>query len=235
MTSINMPELEKAQKEILSLVAGEYPQIYLVGGTAISLLYHHRISEDLDFFTQCYSTKLHQKVVAFIGRKTGFKFGLVDEEKRKKFVRMAVYEFRVPRNLILKVDVVEDWCNLLQSRQKNGIASVDDIFYRKVLAVIGWKAGESVTGQILAGGRQKAKNLYDVFFLSSHILALSVWFPRHFDLKAYERLTAWYRGIRRHEATTELLELVPGCDTKFVFKHLDDEIIGKLNTRYTGV
>lgn len=40
------------QEQILKLVAETYPQVYLVGGTAISLLYHHRVSEDLDFFTQ---------------------------------------------------------------------------------------------------------------------------------------------------------------------------------------
>ena len=228
-------ELEKVQRKILSLVAGKYPEVYLVGGTAISLLYHHRVSEDLDFFTQCYSAKLHREVATFIGRKTDLKFSLVDEEKRKKFMQMAVYEFQIARSFILKVDFVEDYIKLLQPRQTNGIASVEDIFYRKVLAVIGWKGKESVTGRILAGGRQKAKDLYDVFFLSSRVQALSVWFPRHFDLRAYERLTAWYLGIAKHKTTVELLELVPGCDTKLVFSHLDDEIIRKLNTRYTGV
>jgi len=44
--------LERTQKEILALVAAKYSQVYLVGGTAINLLYHHRVSEDLDFFTQ---------------------------------------------------------------------------------------------------------------------------------------------------------------------------------------
>ena len=29
--------------------------------------------------------------------------------------------------------------------------------------------------------------------------------------------------------------LVPGCDTKLVFKYLDDEIIHKLNREYTGI
>jgi hypothetical protein len=33
----------------------------------------------------------------------------------------------------------------------------------------------------------------------------------------------------------ELLELAPGCDPRAVFKHLDDEIIYKLNREYTGI
>ena len=64
--------------------------------------------------------------------------------------------------------------------------------------------------------------------------ALSEWFPQYFDLKSYERLAAWYLGVPRQKTVMELLELVPGCDTKEIFKRLDDEIIGKLNKRYSG-
>ncbi|MBI3253014.1 MAG: nucleotidyl transferase AbiEii/AbiGii toxin family protein [Candidatus Omnitrophica bacterium] len=216
-------------------MAAKYSQVYLVGGTAISLLYHHRVSEDLDFFTQAYSSKLHREIAGFIGKEADFKFDLVEEEKRRKYLPMAVYEFRVAKGVILKVDFVSDYVKVLKPRQKNGIASIDDIYYRKMLAVVGWKAGESATGRMLAGGRQKTKDLYDVFFLSKEVQALSVWFPQHFDLKAYERLTAWYLGIPKSKAVMELLELVPGCDTKLLFKHLDDEIIIKLNKRYSGV
>ncbi len=159
----------------------------------------------------------------------------VEEEKRKKYLPMTVYEFRVAKGVILKVDFVSDYVKVLKPRQKNGIASIDDIYYRKMLAVVGWKAGESAIGRMLAGGRQKTKDLYDVFFLSKEVQSLSVWFPQHFDLKAYERLTAWYLGIPKSKVVIELLELVPGCDTKLLFKHLDDEIITKLNKRYTGV
>lgn len=227
--------LEKTQERILKLVAKQYPQVYLVGGTALSLSYHHRMSEDLDFFTQVYSSKLHRGIAAFIKKETGFKFDLVEEEKRKKYVQMAIYEFEAGKNLILKIDFVSDFMKLLQPKQKNGIASIEDIYYRKILAVIGWKAGESETGRMLAGGRQKTKDLYDIFYLSSQIEKLSIWFPNHFDLGAYERLAAWYLSIPKQKTQLELLELVPTCDTKLVFKHLDDEIIKKLNQRYVAL
>ncbi len=227
--------LVKVQKQILSLVAEEYPQVYLVGGTAISLLYDHRISEDLDFFTQKYSSKLHKGIAAFIKQKTGFKYRLVEEEKRKKYLPMAVYEFRVQKGLVLKVDFVKDIAELFQQRNKNGIANIEDLYYRKMLAVVGWKAGESKVGKALAGGRQKTKDLFDVYYLSAHVKLLSQWFPRHFDQNAYERLTAWYFGIPKQKTVMELLDLVPDCDTKLVFKHLDDEIIHKLNREYTGI
>lgn len=227
--------LIKSQKQILDLVAEAYPQIYLVGGTALSLLYDHRISEDLDFFTQKYSSNLHREIAAFIQRKTGFKYQLIEEEKRKKYLPMAVYEFQAGRGIVLKVDFVKDVAVLFKPRNKNGIANIEDLYYRKLLAVIGWKAGESKVGKALAGGRQKTKDLFDVYYLSAHVKPLNQWFPSYFDLNAYERLTAWYLSIPKQKTVMELLDLVPGCDTKLVFKHLDDEIIHKLNREYAGI
>lgn len=232
---MNQTLLEKVQKRILDLVTAKYPQIYLVGGTALSMLYRHRISEDLDFFTQVYSSKLHHEITTHIGKDTGYKFELIEEEKRKKYLPMAIYEFQVTKGVILKVDFVSDYMKMLQPRQINGIASVQDIYYRKMMAVIGWKAGTSAMGRMLAGGRQKTKDLYDIFFLSKEVQALSVWFPRHFDLQADERLAAWYLGVPRQKTVMEMLELVPNCDTRAVFKNLDSEIIEKLNKEYSGV
>lgn len=51
-----MPVLTPNQKKILSLLAGENivsDHFYLTGGTALSEFYlHHRLSEDLDFFSE---------------------------------------------------------------------------------------------------------------------------------------------------------------------------------------
>ena len=46
----------------------------------------------------------------------------------------------------MKVDFAKDVTDLIQPRGENGIASIDDLYYRKMLAVIGWKAGESKAG-----------------------------------------------------------------------------------------
>ena len=64
---------------------------------------------------------------------------------------------------------------------------------------------------------------------------LSEWFPRYFNQDAYERLAAWYLSIPKQRTVMELLELVPDCDTKAVFKHLDEEIIHKLNRKYAAL
>ena len=229
------PEVLRAQKQILKLVAQAYPEVYLVGGTALNLLYHHRISEDLDFFTQDYSGKLHREITAYIKRRTGFNYQLIVEEKRRQYLPMAVYEFEVGRDLILKVDFVKDVVDLFKPRNKNGIAPLDDLYYRKMLAVVGWKAGDSKVGKLLTGGRQKTKDLFDVYYLSAHVRSLNEWFPDYFDQNAYERLTAWYLGVPKQKTIMELLDLVPGCDTKTLFKHLDNQIITKLNQKFASL
>jgi hypothetical protein len=221
--------LVKAQQTILKLVAARYGQVYLVGGTAISLRYRHRVSEDLDFFTRHYTRALHREMAAFIRRKTGYASTLVQEETRRRYIPMAVYEFEISRDAALKIDIVSDVAPLLQPRGKDGIASMDDLSYRNVLAVIGWTAGTSETGRALAGGRQTTKDLFDLWYLSQHVERLSEWFPKHCDRAAYERLVAWYLGLPKQKTIGELLELVPGCDTKAVFGALDQQIIHQLN------
>jgi predicted nucleotidyltransferase component of viral defense system len=223
------------QRRILRLVADRYPQVYLVGGTALSLSFKHRYSEDLDFFTQHYTATLHRQMASFISRVTGFSFSMIEEEKRSRYVKMAVYEFEIGRHSVLKVDFVSDVSALLKPRRRNGLASVEDIYCRKILAVIGWKMKASSVGRVLAGGRQKTKDLYDIFYLSGRFEVLSDFFPKYFDAHAYERLVSWYLNISKQRAITELLELVPKCDTKSVFMTLDDEIIYKLNKRYAGL
>ena len=225
----------KEQKRIVDLVTRKFTDYYLTGGTALACYFEHRFSEDLDFFSQKYSSGLHRDIAAFIKKKTGFKYRLIEEEKRKQYLPMAIYEFEAGKKLILKVDFVKDSIPLFQPKNKNGIAAIDDLYYRKLMAVIGWKAGESKAGKALAGGRQKTKDLFDVYYLSAQVKPLSQWFPGYFDQNAYERLAAWYLGIPKQKAVMELLDLVTDCDTKLLFKHLDEEIIHKLNREYTGL
>lgn len=233
--SVARQTLLKAQKKILKLVIERFPQFYLVGGTALNLLYHHRVSEDLDFFTQDYSRKAHREIAAYIRKSTRYPFALVAEETRRKYLNMAIYEFDITQDITLKIDFVSDHVPLFEPVRKDGIASINDIYYRKMLAVVGWKAEESSVGRVLAGGRQKTKDLFDVFYLSKNVEALGQWFPRYFDQNGYERLTAWYLSIPKQRVIGELLELTPGCDAKAVFLELDREIIRHLNQVYIGL
>ena len=227
--------LIQIQKQVLGLVAEKYPQVYLVGGTAINLLYGHRISEDLDFFSQEYSGALHREIVSYIRKAGGYRFRLIHEERRKQFLPMAIYEFDTGKRTVLKVDFVKDVVPLIRTTREDGIASAEDIYYRKILAAIGWTKKESLFGGTIAGGRQKTKDLFDIFFLSSNVEPLSECFVKYFDRPAYERLTAWYLRLPKQKTVMELLDWMPGSDPRAVFKHLDGEIIEELNRKYLNL
>ena len=57
----------------------------------------------------------------------------------------------------LKVDFVEDLERLLHPIAKDGIASVDDIYLRKIRAAIGWTEKVSPIGRPVAGSRRASR------------------------------------------------------------------------------
>ena len=128
--------------------------------------------------------------------------------------------------------MIEDFDRLLHPVGADGIASLDDIYLRKLRAVIGWRGKRSSTGQELSGGRQEAKDLFDVWYLSTHHAPLHEWFPAHFSLEDYARLTRWLQAMTRQETTFALLDVAPGCNTKRIVRHLEEQVYDRLNRVY---
>lgn len=224
--------LRKAQEQILLAVASSSGQVYLVGGTALTMRCQHRYSEDLDFFTQRWTKALHRTLAKRITATTGFAATLLSEQRKPGQAGVAFYNFKVTAKDLLKVDVIEDFDRLLHPVEPDGIASLDDIYLRKLRAVIGWRGKRSPTGQELSGGRQEAKDLFDVWHLSTHHAPLHEWFPAHFDREDYARLTRWMQAMTRQETTFALLDVAPGCDTKRILNHLENQIYDRLNRVY---
>ena len=181
--------LRQAQEQILRVVASSDSHVYLVGGTALAMRCKHRYSEDLDFFTQRWTKVLHRTLAKRITAATGFPARLIAEQRKPGLAGVAFYNFRINAKDLLKVDVIEDFDRLLHPVGSDGIASLDDIYLRKLRAVIGWKGTRSSTGQELSGGRQEAKDLFDLWYLSAHHVPLHEWFPAHFGREDYARLT----------------------------------------------
>lgn len=225
--------LVQAQKKVLRAVTSlGHPELYLIGGTALAFRFRHRESEDLDFFTPKWSRSLHQKIARCIRRETGFPGELVAETTKRGQSKMAVYNFQIGGELTLKVDLVQDLDRLLHPVGKDGIASVDDIYLRKIRAAIGWMGKSSLAGHPMAGGRQTAKDKYDLWYLSEHYEPLSIWFPKHFVREDYARLVMWLRTMTTQAAVFGLLDAKSGCDTRRIQKHLEDQINDKLNRVY---
>lgn len=217
----------KQQKIITRLVTQKFNDYYLTGGTALAFYFNHRFSEDLDFFSQKYAPDTSDKIMNFISKTTGFSYRLDAEQSNVEFVKMKVYFLDLGKARKLKIDIVQDYVENIAAI-KNGLHSLIDIYYRKILAAIGTNKAESPTGQIAAAGRQSAKDLFDIYCLSKRYKPISKFFFKYFTYDKSEPLFVWYRNFNRLELKSELMDLVPGVDTVKVLTHLDDEILKKL-------
>ena len=106
-----MNALYQIQDDILKILKGKIPDFYLTGGTALSRYYfHHRRSDDLDFFTRKFSIKRIHEVKTIIENSPGFSLNLTAEQTSDRFVKMMVYNVRrQSENVNLKIDFVEDY------------------------------------------------------------------------------------------------------------------------------
>lgn len=220
--------IETEQKRIASIVTGKFRNYYLTGGTALNFYFNHRASEDLDFFTQNYNKKEPDRVMEFISKKTGYQFKLEAEQDDPKLVPMKIYSIGLKRGYILKVDFVQDFMKNIKKFQK-GLHSVDDIYIRKISIAI--SSADDITGRMIPIGRQTAKDLYDLFYLSQNYKPISDMFLEYFHKDKAENLIAWYKSFNRMRLKIELLDLVPKVDTREILDQLDTEILKKLPNR----
>ena len=143
-----------------------FPYI-LSGGTALSRFYfHHRFSEDLDFFCEefTFSFAKIEGVVNFL-RREGFICELSGRTDEPGRIRAASYT--VKGNLPIKVDFLEDpfsgmW-KPVDRKTESGLSfrvdSPDQVYYRKFFSLLEqWHR----TGRI-----QRGKDLMDLYVLHS--------------------------------------------------------------------
>ena len=228
------PIILEAQHTVLQAVVASKVQVYLVAGTALAMRYQHRYSEDLDFFTQTWTKTLHRTAAKQITARTRFPVALAQEMTKPGRAKVAVYQVQVTARAVLKIDIVEDVDPLLHPVAADGIASTDDLYLRKIRAAIGWRGQQSNTGRALAGGRQEAKDLFDLWYLSEHYIPLHVWFPQQFSRQDYVRLVHWLQTMTGQTTTMALLDIAPACDTRRIMQHMEDQIYERLNQHYAA-
>ncbi len=219
--------IKDEQRSITSMVTKKFKKYYLTGGTALSFYFDHRFSEDLDFFTQEYEKEKPDQVMSFVSKETGFDFKLEAEQVDPKLIPMKVYFLELKSSCVLKIDFVQDFEKNIK-KIKNGLHSVEDIYFRKISVAMGTVKKQDATGRVIHAGRQSVKDLFDLYYLSKHHRPLSEFFFEYFSYDKAEALIACYRGFSRMNLKVELLELVPKIDTAKVIKYLDDEILKKL-------
>ena len=182
------------------------------GGTALSKFYfNHRQSFDLDFFTERYSRKEIITLIDFLSRESGRVFEVSKEQSKKDRVRVLVFNARVSPRYLLKVDFIEDYIRRLKpARLINGIwvFSLEDIYLRKVYAVSGTlESLDQIGRRIRIGGRQEAKDFYDLYFISHTFMNLSVFARKYCNPAMREALINWFRSYPRLEIKSGILDL----------------------------
>jgi predicted nucleotidyltransferase component of viral defense system len=217
----------RQQKRISGLVTNKFTDYYLTGGTALAFYFKHRYSEDLDFFTQKYDFVQVKKVAKYIEQNTGFSCKLEARQNKRGLIPMAVYSLILPKGLSLKVDFVQDYALSIKPIKK-GLHSIEDIYYHKLVAATGISTKVNEVGRSIPSGRQAAKDLFDIYYLSNRYSKLSEFFLEYFSYDSVERLMGWYVGFDRIELKLELARTAPKVNTATILRHLDSEIMRKL-------
>jgi len=219
------------QEKALKILSGKLEGFYLSGGTALSLYYfHHRQSLDLDFFTPHFEKSVISGIIKGLAEALKQKIELVAEQNKKDMVRIAVYMVRFGKKDQLKIDFVEDLLKTVKlPRVVNGIPvlSLEDIYLRKIYAVTGTvEAVDDIGRKKTIGGRQEAKDFYDIYCLSSIFMPLSKFAGKYCDAARKEALVRWFRTYDRLSIKSGLLELVTNKETDYrlMEKHFKREI-----------
>ena len=224
-------QLKNKQLRILQVLAGQIDDFYLVGGTALSLFYFdHRDSEDLDFFTKNFSPGRVVQVVDYLKKQLQAAIDLkADNLSEANRIKVMVYNVQM-ESLVIKIDFVEDVLPLIRPFQsKNGIniLSVEDIYLKKIYAIGGFAAGLDEVGQMkFEGGRQKAKDLFDLYYLSKEFLSLSEFVSQYCDEPRKAGIIRWFRKFDRLEMKIDLADIKTKEKVEFrdIDKHFMDEI-----------
>lgn len=219
--------IKSEQKTVTRIITKKFKSYYLTGGTALSFYFSHRFSEDLDFFTQEYRKEHPDRIMDFISEKTGFDFKLEAEQDNPKLILMKVYFLELKKDCVLKIDFVQDFKKNIK-KIENGLHSVEDIYFRKIVAVVGMEKKESIAGRVTVAGCQTAKDLFDIYYLSRYYRPVPEFFLEYFSIDKAESFIAWYRGFNRMELKLELLDLAVGIDSGKVLSYLDNEILKRL-------
>ena len=202
----------------------------LCGGTALSRFYlQHRLSYDLDFFVAPDSGFNPQTLAERIASSVPiFNLEISHDSVRADQLHFLVQIGQEP----VRLSFVEDmyaaaFAPIPSGLSVAGIAiqteSVEGLYHRKLRTVVGW-ADSAATAP--AGGRQTARDLFDLFVLSQESVALRPFIeslPYIFPQTAFEDGLA---NMRWFDLAAELSELIAapawqaGLDIEILQRHL---------------
>jgi len=226
-----MNKIISIRNKTLEHLANKLGGFYLAGGTALSLYYfQHRESYDLDFFTKSFSRVKIEEIMSGLSKDIGLKPTLEGEENKQGFAKMLVYSLIIDENNALKIDFVEDVYRLLKPlRMIDGIPvlTIEDVYFRKILTACGSITTlDSIGRSVFIGGRQEAKDFFDLYFLSKTFMPLSSFVNEYCQQPQKESIIIWFRTYKRLEMKIGLTEIITDKNVSFpeMEHHFKDEV-----------
>lgn len=233
-----MDKITQALEGILKILSGELDEFYLAGGTPLSIYYfHHRESYDLDFFTKDFSRDKIEKLISKLTGALKIKPELIEEQNKKDMARYLIYTIQIDKENSLKIDFVEDVFELLKPvRNVDGIPAlnIEDIYIRKIYATCGIIERIDLTGKkIFKGGRQEAKDYFDLYFLSTTFMPLSEFAAKYCSQTQIESIVIWFRTYDRFAIKSGLVDIITNkkidpYEMEHHFKNEIEQLIRKL-------
>lgn len=233
-----LDDILKLRDRVLKVLNGKLNTFLLGGGTALSVFYlRHRESFDIDFFLKIFSESKIKEIIAIIEDSLKVKTEGGQILTSKESARLFRYyvptgiqkELDIERDS-LKVEFIEDPYPLIESHDItiDGIPvfSQENIYLRKIYALCGIRAFQDEVGKtIFIGGRQEAKDLFDIYFLSKEFMPLSN-FVNDFCPSEKEKIIVWYNSYNRQEIKLGITELIIKKKVDFyeIEKHFKVEI-----------
>jgi len=198
---------------VLNLLKDRLDGFYLAGGTGLSLFYyHHRDSFDLDFFTQDFSRVKVNRLMEELSGLIKLNIELSAERAQEDRAKIMVYFLEADKGISLKIDFIEDTFKLIKEPNiVNGIpvSSLEDIYLKKIYAVSGVSQNLDSTGRgRIVGGRQEAKDFFDLYFLSTTFMPISKFLMLYCNQGQRENIIIWYRSYNRIMIKLGLNELI---------------------------
>lgn len=221
--------IREAQIKLLSIFAKTAKSFALAGGTALEIYYlQHRFSRDLDFFSSAFNANEIEKIISVFSKE--FKKPVKLENKLSRPNRAKVYFYTIPLGKMnLKIDFIEDIFftkPAIRHFNKIPVYDVRNIYFHKIVAITGSKIGINEVGMDQIAGRNQARDIFDIYFLSKKI------HPLHLFLKTlsheYQRgMVLWYRTFSRQDFKLDYLDLEPydkKLDSSKIITALEQEI-----------
>ena len=138
--------------------------------------------------------------------------------------------FIIDENNSLKIDFAGDVNKILEPLSiVDGIPifSKQDIYFRKILTACGsMSTVDSLGRNVFVGGRQEAKDFFDLYFLSKTYMSLSNFVAEYCQQPQKESIIVWFRSYDRLEIKAGLTEIKTDKQVSFfeMEHHFKDEV-----------